>query len=169
MNGRKVILIGYMGAGKSSVGRVLAKKLNWRLLDMDEEIVRREGMAVTEIFRLHGEEAFRQMETRLLEDLLGEEEALVISAGGGLPVRQENHLLLKRLGTVVYLQVDKDTVVRRLQGDTSRPLLAGEELEQKVERMLKERGPFYREAADLTVDVSGRTVEEIAKEIEGQL
>lgn len=169
MDGQKIILIGYMGAGKTSVGRALAKKRKQRFLDMDEEIVRREGMAVTEIFRLHGEEAFRQMETRLLEELLGLEEDLIISAGGGLPVRPENRRLLKEFGTVVYLQADKDTVVSRLRGDESRPLLAGADLETKVETMLQERGPFYQEAADLTVNGNNKTVEEIVKEIEGQL
>lgn len=164
-----VIMIGYMGAGKTSVGKRLAKALNLEFLDMDEEIVKKEGMTVADIFRLHGEEAFRQLETRLLERLIDREQGCVISTGGGLPLRLENRCLLKELGTVVYLEVSKDTVIKRLSKDTTRPLLAGDDMESRVASMLLERGPSYREAANLTVDVNEKTVGEIIEEIRRQL
>lgn len=164
-----VIMIGYMGAGKTSVGKRLARELNLGFLDMDEEIVKKEGMPVADIFRMYGEEAFRQMETRLLEMLIDREESCVISTGGGLPIRVENRCLLKELGTVVYLEVSKDTVLKRLSKDTTRPLLAGDDMGNRVSAMLLERGPSYREAANLTVDVNGKTVGEITEEIRRQL
>ena len=164
-----VIMIGYMGAGKTSVGKRLARELKLGFLDMDEEIVKKEGMSIADIFRMYGEEAFRQMETRLLETLIESEECCVISTGGGLPLRLENRCLLKELGTVVYLEVSKDTVVERLSRDTTRPLLAGDNMEDRVSAMLLERGPSYREAADLAVDVNGKTVGQITEEIRRQL
>lgn len=162
-----IILIGFMGAGKTSVGQVLSEDGRRVFLDTDRLIEEKAGMAVSRIFAENGEAAFRQMETELLRELIRQTEHAVISVGGGLPLRQENRSLLKELGTVVYLKVKPETVLARLKGDTTRPLLQGENVEEKVRSLMDARGPVYEEAAHLIVQTDGRTLQEIAEEICG--
>lgn len=163
---KNVILIGFMGCGKTSVGRKLSYRLRWTMIDTDKWIENKNGMTVSEIFKWLGEHAFRQMETDCLKTLLHEGlEGNVVSAGGGLPLRNENRELLRRLGTVVYLRVTAPTVRERLAGDTTRPLLAGENPEEKIRTLLEVRAPFYEQAADFTVDVDGKDFEEILDEV----
>lgn len=163
---KTIILTGYMGAGKSTVGRLLAKQEKLVFRDTDAMIEKEQGRTISEIFAQDGEQAFRDMETELIRRLIEEKMSdTVLSVGGGLPVREENRELLKRLGTVVYLMADKETIVERVQGSDSRPLLKGENLSEKVERMLAERDPLYRAAADLLIDTNGKAADRIAKEI----
>lgn len=163
---RPIILIGYMGAGKTTVGKLLARQQGLSFYDTDAMIEKQQGCTISDIFRKKGEQVFRSMETALLRELVEKKMSdAVLSVGGGLPVREENRALLKELGTVVYLMADKETVIRRVQGSESRPLLAGEDLAGKVERMLAERDPLYRQAADAWIDTNSRTAEELAKEI----
>lgn len=163
---KPVILIGYMGAGKTTVGRLLAKQERLNFQDTDAMIEAQEKRTISDIFATDGETVFRDMETALIKRLI--EEGLsdtVLSVGGGLPVREENRSLLKELGTVVYLLASKETIVKRVSGSNNRPLLKGENLSEKVERMLTERDPLYRQAAELLIDTDGKTVEMIVKEI----
>lgn len=163
---RPIILIGYMGAGKSTVGKLLAKQQKLLFHDTDAMIEKEQKRTISDIFAKDGEQAFRDMETALIRRLIGEGMSdAVLSVGGGLPVREENRELLKELGTVVYLMADKETVVKRVQGSNNRPLLLGENLDEKVERMLVERDPLYRVAADILIDTNGKPVEYLAKEI----
>lgn len=163
---KPIILIGYMGAGKSTVGKLLARQQKLSFYDTDAMIEKEQNCTISEIFAKEGEQAFRDMETALIRRLIAEGMAdAVLSVGGGLPVREENRALLKELGTVVYLMADKETVVKRVQGSNNRPLLQGENLAEKVERMLAERDPLYRAAADLLIDTNGKQIERIAKEI----
>lgn len=163
---RPVILIGYMGAGKTTVGRLLARQEQLGFFDTDAMLEEQEGRSIPDIFAADGEECFRDMETELLRRLLeqGFSEA-VLSAGGGMPVREENRSLLRKLGVVVYLTASRDTIVERVSGSESRPLLQGEDLAGKVERMLAARGPLYENAADLTVSTDGRSARQIVTEI----
>lgn len=124
-------------------------------------------MAVSEIFDKLGEEAFRQMETQCLERLLVRKEPQVIAVGGGLPVREQNQELLKKLGTVIYLRATAETVCERLAYDNTRPLLQGENPEEKVRKLMKEREGIYESVADYMVDTDGRNVDEIADEVLG--
>ena len=101
--------------------------------------------------------------------LLSDGQEKVISVGGGLPLREENRRLLKQLGTVVYLEVNPDTVLKRLEGDTTRPLLQGGDVTQRVKELIAARSPIYREAAGLIVEVNGRTVGEIVAELEERM
>ena len=166
---KTLVLIGFMGAGKTSVGRELADLLGCALCDTDQETERRAGTAVSEIFRLQGEEGFRKMETDTLRKLLkqtdGDGGFAVISAGGGLVLREENRRLLKENAVCVYLKTSPEQVLHRLQGDTTRPLLQGGNVREKVEGLMADRGPVYEKAADITVNTDGRTPGEIAREI----
>lgn len=163
---KPVILIGYMGAGKTTVGRLLAKQERLAFCDTDAMIEEQEKRTISEIFAADGEAAFRDMETALVKRLIDKGFSdTVLSVGGGLPVREENRQLLKKLGTVVYLMASKETIVERVADSDNRPLLKGENLSEKVERMLAERDPLYRQAAELLIDTNGKTVEILVKEI----
>ena len=164
-----IILVGYMGSGKSSVSGALRSISGLPFLDTDEEIARRAGKTVSAIFAEEGEEAFRAMETRLLQELIDQKWKGVLSTGGGMPVREENRRLLKQLGTVIYLKTSPETICKRLEGDTTRPLLAGltdrSAKLQKIREMLEKRQGFYEEASQITVNTDGRTTDAIAREI----
>lgn len=163
---KNLILIGFMGAGKTSVAERFAADYGYKLVDTDQRIEEMAGMPIKDIFATRGEAAFRELETRMLKELLAEQDGRVISVGGGLPMREENRALLKKLGTVVLLDVSADTVLERLGDDvSSRPMLRGDNVRGRVLELLAFRGPVYREAAHRIVDVNGRTVEEIAREI----
>ena len=123
---KNIILIGFMGSGKTSVGIRLSYRLRRTLTDTDKKIERLYRMSISEIFGRFGEEEFRNMETQCLEKLLEEPKGRIISVGGGLPMRDCNRELLKKLGWVVYLRVKPLTVCERLEADTSRPLLQGD-------------------------------------------
>ncbi|MBH1940190.1 shikimate kinase [Mobilitalea sibirica] len=157
-----IILIGFMGSGKTSVGEHLAKMMNYRFQDTDLLIEQRERDTINQIFRNKGEEYFRDVETNLLTELQNGLNNTVLSTGGGMPLREKNRKLLKELGYVVYLRASKETTVKRLRGDTSRPLLSGEELGEKVKRLLKVRIPYYEKAAHKIIMTDDRSLEEIS-------
>lgn len=160
-----IILTGFMGSGKTSAGIKLSYRLRQTMVDTDKEIERLYHMTVSEIFDRLGEDEFRNMETRYLEKLLDGSGKQIISTGGGLPMREINRELLKKLGTVIYLRIKPETVCIRLSADTSRPLLQGGDREEKVRRLLEKRGPVYESAADITVDVDDKTTDRIVDEI----
>lgn len=170
-----MIMIGFMGAGKTTVGQALAKTCGMTFEDTDRLIEKKAGMAISEIFSVQGEDAFRKMETDLLKELIAKKETVVkagkedagtvYSVGGGLPMREENRGLLKQLGKVVYLTITPDTVLDRLKGDTTRPLLAGDNVRERVETLMTLRDPFYKEASHLCVAVDGKEVSRIVEEI----
>lgn len=163
---KSIILIGYMGAGKSTIGKALAQKRQIPFLDTDICIEERQGKKITEIFADEGEEYFRKLETNMLKELKEKAQTHVIATGGGLPIQAENQILLKEIGVVFYLEVKKETILIRLNGDKSRPLLLGEEKEQKIERMLKIRHPIYQQFADFCISTDEKNVESVAEEIE---
>lgn len=156
-----IILIGFMGCGKSTVGIRLSYKLRRVVEDTDKLIEKKAGMTIKELFAEKGEEAFRDMETALLRELQTEKEAKIISTGGGLPMRKENHALLKKLGTVVYLRISPQEVWKRLKNDTTRPLLQCAEPLAKIKELLAQRAGIYEEAADIIFDVDGKDMEEV--------
>ena len=156
--GHNIILIGYMGAR-------LSKQLSYDFLDTDAIIEQKTGDTVSHIFATRGEDYFRSLETELLKELLPGLERTVLSTGGGLPLREQNAELLKELGFVVHLKASKETTLQRLKGDTTRPLLQGEDVDQKVERMLAYRMPIYERTAHAVVVTDGKSVKEIAARI----
>ena len=159
-----VVLIGFMGSGKTTVGKELSKS-GLEFLDTDAYIEECEKMSISDIFAKKGEAYFRQAETKALESLLKKTKPLVLSCGGGMPLREENRVLLKKLGTVVYLRVKPETVIARLHGDTTRPLLQGEDSEKKVHTLMKEREERYTAGADYILDVDQKTPGELVNEI----
>lgn len=160
-----IVLIGYMGSGKTTVGTHLASCLNYQFLDTDQKIEEQQGKTISQIFSDNGEEFFRDVETNIIKNMLSEVNHGIISTGGGLPLRECNGEILKRLGFVVFLRVKKETILERLKGDTTRPLLQGENVEEKVEKMLSYRNPIYEYSAHLQVEVDNKSVEEITEEI----
>lgn len=158
-----IILIGFMGAGKTTVGKFLAKEKGMRFADTDERIVSEQKMSIPDIFEKYKEEYFRNLETELLKQMRTDTKHTVISAGGGMPLREENRRLLRELGCVVYLSASKQTILDRVGGDKGRPLLAGEELEEKVERLMREREALYKQAAHLDIRTDGRSIYQVAQ------
>lgn len=163
---RNVILIGFMGSGKTTVGLRLSYRLRRTVVDTDKEIEREEKRTISDIFAADGEGYFRDRETACLRKLLQSKECRIISVGGGLPLREENRKLLQELGQVFYLKADAETIYERVKHDTARPLLRGEDPQGKIRRMLAERDGFYAAAADVTIDVNGKDFDHILDEIE---
>lgn len=161
-----VILIGFMGCGKTTVGLKLSYRLRRAVIDTDKEIERDEKRTISDIFATEGEAYFRDRETACLRKLIENTNDQIISVGGGLPMREENRRLLQELGQVFYLRAKGETIYERVKGDTTRPLLQGEDPQGKIETLLQERDPFYRSAADVVITVDGRSFEEILDEIE---
>ena len=160
-----IILTGFMGCGKTSVGIKLSYALRRTMIDTDKWIEKKMKMTVSEIFERLGEAAFRQMETECVEALIATQNHQIISTGGGLPVKKENRILLKELGRVYYLKVTPETVYERLKGDTTRPLLQGEDPKGRIRELLLKRTSCYEDGADVMIDVSEKSFEKIIEEI----
>lgn len=162
---RNIVLIGYMGSGKSTVAKELHRKTGMKILDTDLMIVEKQERSINTIFAKEGEKAFRDMETKLLEELLTSaryQKNCIISTGGGMPVREENRALLKKLGTVFFLKAAADTILERVKNDTERPLLRNPDRRKKIEEMLAQRTPAYEAAADYVIDADYKSVTEAA-------
>ena len=164
MSNMNVILCGMMGCGKSTVGVILAKKINCKCVDTDVLIEERYG-GIAELFERCGEEYFRGLETEILKELITKE-GLVLSMGGGILLREENRKLLQRMGKMVYLRADVNTLASRLEADVKRPLLqSGKFLKERLKSLMETRSSIYEGSADIVVDVDGKTPEEISDEI----
>ncbi len=167
-NTDNIVLVGYMGCGKSTVGRFLSMVYGYDFIDTDELIEKREGMSTSDIFSNKGEEYFRKLETELLRELKGKLKNTVIATGGGMPVKDENRPLLKKLGKVFYLKASIDTTYQRVSGGTGRPLLDdldGNSLYNKIKEMTAIRTPIYTEVADEIIDTNEISEYEVHKVI----
>ena len=162
---KHIILIGFMGCGKSSVGYRLSYKLRKCLIDTDRLIEQREGMTIAEIFEQKGEAYFRQKETDCLKSLEKELGSRIVSVGGGTPIREENREILKASGTVVYLKAFPETIYSRVKHDTRRPLLQCEDPMSRIETMLAERDPIYESVADIVIEVDGKHIKQVVQEV----
>ena len=160
-----IILIGFMGCGKTTIGIKLSYRMRRPLLDTDKLIEKDEGRAISEIFDTDGEDYFRDLETGCLKKLAKTTNNHIISVGGGLPVREENHALLKELGTVVYLRASALTIYERLKHDKTRPLLQGDDPQLKIKTLMEKRAAIYEKAADIIIDVDDKDFEVILDEI----
>ena len=160
-----IVLIGFMGSGKTTVGIRLSYRMRRVIEDTDKLIEKKEGKTISEIFAQEGEAYFRQAETALLEELGGKLHSHILSVGGGTPVREENRALLKQLGTVVYFRVKPETVYKRLQNDTTRPLLQCENPLVKIEELLAARKEAYESCADIIIDVDDLTQNEVVDKV----
>ncbi len=160
-----VALIGFMGAGKTAVGQVLAQRLGKKLIELDAVIEKKAGKPIREIFRDEGEIAFRELEIEATKKIAGEKNA-VIACGGGIVLNQINVDRLKKEGVVVYLKASPKVILQRTAADAGeRPLLSVGDRASEIERLLKFREPFYRRAADITVDTSNLDTDAVAEKI----
>ncbi len=160
---RNIFLIGFMGSGKSTVGRILSGKIGFAFIDLDELIERREGVSVSDIFESRGEEGFRDIESEVLREIVGQENN-VVSTGGGVVLREGNRDLMSGSGVTVYLRTPAWVVWERIRRDTSRPLLRVENPFERICELLGERTALY-ELADVVVDTDSLTPEEVAEKI----
>ncbi|MDF2801775.1 MAG: shikimate dehydrogenase [Anaerocolumna sp.] len=160
-----IILIGFMGCGKTSVGKELAKAFECDFYDTDALIVSKKGQSISDIFAVHGESYFRNLETNLIKDLIDQISNAVISVGGGLPIQPGNAELLQRLGTVIYLKTSRESIKERLLSDTTRPLLKNAEGESRLDELYTYREPIYQSASDLVITTDNKGIDEIVYNI----
>lgn len=160
---KNIVLTGFMGTGKTEVGRELARILGWRIIDVDSEIIKAQNMNINDIFGRFGEQVFRQMETEMVRKV-SQNRNVIISTGGGVVLRQENMDHLRERGVIICLDATPETIFRRTSGNNERPLLRVEDPLGKIRELLESRRPFYQRA-DLTIDTEGKTPLFIAEEI----
>jgi shikimate kinase len=158
---RSIVLIGFMGCGKSSVGLLLARKIGWQRIDTDELVEEKFGLSIAEIFKRWGEEYFREAETEILQTIESKPAAVIVT-GGGVVLRRENVQRLREIGTVIWLNADLATLEHRLRRSTNRPLL---QTGATIAVLLEKRQKFYETAADFSVDTSGLNHLEVVKAI----
>jgi shikimate kinase len=159
-----VVLVGFMGTGKSSVGKLVATRMRFQFVDNDSIIVERAGMEITEIFEKHGEATFRDYETRALESI-AHLNRCVVSTGGGAVLREENRALLQRIGLVVLLTAREEVIYDRVARNTKRPLLSTEDPRERISTILAQRREAYASVAQVTVDTSDLTREQAAEAV----
>jgi len=164
-----IALVGFMGTGKTDVGRLLAEKLGKDFIELDELIEQRAGKAIPEIFQQDGEIAFRELEIEATREAAAKKNA-VIACGGGVVLNQINVDRLREHGVIVYLTASPEAILQRTSSDTDeRPLLVAEDKASKVEKLLNFRRPFYERAADITVNTSELDVAGVAGQIISEL
>ncbi len=159
---KNIVLVGFMGCGKSTIARRLGKMLGYEVLDVDTEIESKAGMPITRIFETRGEDYFRQLEAAVLQEIGARPGRFIIATGGGVIGRKRNRGLVKQLGYVVWLQVSRETILERTRRSRDRPLLETDDPAARIDALLAERAPLYREVADLELDTSELDAEEIA-------
>jgi shikimate kinase len=160
----RLFLVGPMGVGKTTIGQLIAQSLGWSFFDSDKEIVDRTGAQIPLIFELEGEEGFRKRESAVIEDLTLNAQC-VLATGGGVVLQAENRACLKERGQVVYLQAAVEKLLERTHKDRNRPLLQTENPQQKLENIIEERDPLYREIADFSIDTGKHSVKDVVREI----
>jgi 3-dehydroquinate synthase len=167
MNG-SIFLVGLMGAGKTTIGRALAKKLNKRFVDSDHEIESRTGTTIPVIFEIEGEESFRKREADVIRELSAQQD-IVLATGGGAILRAETRAYLKQRGTVIYLRAGINQILQRTGRDKNRPLLQTADPRRKLEELSRQRDPYYREVADFVIETGRPNVQFLVQAILSQL
>ena len=161
---RNIVLVGFMGSGKSTLGRLLQKELGWPLLSTDEYIEEQEGRKIAQVFKDSGESHFRSLEHKAVEEITKGEKAVIIDCGGGVVLNPDNMKLLKKTGTLIYLSCDPDVIYERIHMQPKRPLLDVPDPKAKIAMLLKERSPMYKQA-DITIDTSDGDMARVAQEV----
>ena len=159
-----IVLCGFMGCGKSTIGKLVAKKTHREFIDLDRFIEEKQGMSIREIFETYGEDYFRNCETDAISELVNKND-VVLALGGGAVLKNTNVELLKSSGKIIFLDVTANTVFSRLKNDTSRPLLNTEDKLAEITKRLNDRLPIYTTVADKIIDANSKTKEAIATEI----
>jgi shikimate kinase len=161
--GKNIVLIGFMGSGKTSVGREIARRLGWEFVDTDELVETTAGRTIPDIFAKEGEPTFRRIESKVVQEVASREHA-IIATGGGVVLRPENVAALRANGVLVLLDASPETLFERIRGETHRPLLQVADPVGRIRELLAQRQPFYAQA-DVVVDTTGRTVSDVADEV----
>ena len=159
-----IFLIGFMGAGKSTIARVLQKELDMELIEMDERIVEEQGMSINEIFEKKGEDGFRDIESQLVIDI-GESHNSIVSCGGGVVICTQNVENMKKSGKIIFLNVKHQNIVEGVKNGKERPLLNGHMNVEYISELMEKRRQFYEDASDVKVATDNKTVGEICTEI----
>ena len=163
-----LVLIGFMGTGKSTVAAYLSRQYDMEIVEMDELLARQEGMSIPEIFQLHGEPYFRSLETKLLKNLQNCQNK-IISCGGGAALREENVKEMKKNGKVILLTASPETILERVKKDTSRPLLKDRKTPEGIASLMAPRQEKYLAAADFVISTDHKSVAKICEEIAEKL
>ena len=164
----RVFLIGPMGAGKTTIGKILAKNFKMDFIDSDAEIERRTGASVSWVFDVEGENGFRDREEHLLQEVT-KIEAIILATGGGAVLRQKNRQVLSHRGLVVYLRANVEDLLERMRGDEKRPLLQVDDPKRKIRELVEEREPLYLETADLVIETHRLSFKLVAERLTSQL
>ena len=165
---KPLYLIGFMGSGKSTVSRFLSQMLEVPKIEMDDLLAQRAGKPITQIFAEDGEEVFRQQETALLREI-GQGDPALISCGGGVVLRPENVEIMQQTGTILLLSATPETIFERVRHSTKRPILNGNMNVEFIAGLMAKRDPAYRQAAQVTISIDGKTSEEVAVQIAAML
>ncbi len=160
-----IVLIGFMGSGKSTIGRILSFKVKKSFEDTDKLIEKKTGLTVNEIFEAQGEESFRRMENELLKDISRRSYGVVLSLGGGTPVSLANREIIKGLGTVIYLRASEETVYAHTKNRKFRPLLNCDDPIARIHELMSEREKAYIECADIVIDTDKLNIKGVVKEV----
>ena len=163
---RKIYLVGFMGCGKSAIGRRLSYFLKMPYYDMDQEIVRQQGMTIPEIFEKYGEERFREIETEFLQNFRNE--ACIIATGGGVAMKEENRRILRRPGLVFFLDATFEDIYMRIRNDKNRPIVQ-RSTQEELHELYQKRRKFYREVGHIQVLTEGRSIRQIVEYIAFQV
>ena len=161
---KNILLIGFMGAGKSTVSAKLSELLAMEIMEMDAYIQKKEGMSIKDIFATNGEEYFRNCESNTLIELR-ERKHMVVSCGGGVPLREKNVELMKNSGYVVWLTATPEAIYERVKDSTERPLLNGNMNVPFIQNLMESRREKYERAADIVIDTTGKKIESICEEL----
>jgi len=161
---KNIILTGYMGSGKSTIGHSLAREMKMNFIDTDELIVQKAGMTINEIFKKYGEKKFREIETEVTKDMLKKSNS-VISTGGGIVLKDENMKYLQRSGVIFLLWASAETIYDRIKNSGNRPLLKVENPQKKIESMLEERKEKYQKSKDYEIITDQKSIYGIILEI----
>ena len=165
MDFKNIFIIGSMGSGKTSIGKILAKNNHLSFLDTDHEIIRSCGYSIPDIFEKFGEEHFRNLETEQLRKM-DTIENHVISTGGGIILRDDNKKLMKDLGIIIFLDINIGSQVDRVKNRKNRPLLSNKNLKDNLLSLKKIRDPIYKKISNYIIDVSGKEREQVINEIQ---
>jgi len=163
-----IFLVGMPGAGKTTVGRQLARHMQRCFIDADHEIEARTGVRIPHIFDIEGEQGFRDREAKVIADLAARSDQ-VVATGGGAILRPENRAALRQAGTVIYLNVAPGMLYERTRLDPNRPLLQVDDPRKKIEELFAQRDPLYREVADIVINSLGGSIGQLVRQVEKQL
>ena len=164
----QIYLIGFMGTGKSTVAKELARQLHRQVVDTDQAIVERAQMSIAAYFDTYGEAAFRDLEHQMLEQVSQGKDA-IISCGGGVALREDNVACMKAHGTVFLLEASPETILKRVRHDHKRPLLKGKKTVEGITELMEGRVPFYQAAADYRIATDGKSPRMVAREIQERM